>query len=424
MRSLLVLVSLVFPSLAVAASPVEIKPEFALTRAEVAAGKVLATWNGKAIVRGPDFQNNQNLFMTTAPRENFVRFGRYGKLVAHDPAGVAVFEITTSAALENIAGDIHEATGACGSIRWLSGRLPVQAMRSLPAPIHPIAPSGEAFARVAAALPEIQAGNIGNYIRTLVSWETRFHGHPVGKTTAERLRALYEAERPADRADVSFRLFRHNRTPQASLIVRIEGRTEPSKVIVLGSHLDAINTSTQNNVTPGADDNGSGTATNLEIFRALMRQGIRPARTIEIHAYAAEEIGLVGSNEIATDYNAKGVDVGAMVQFDMNIYKKSGADMIWFVSNGTSPALTQVLGNLVDTYVRVPWATKQLWFGTSDHASWSETGVPAAFPTEDPGNFNVALHTSRDTVETANVFSQAAAHAKTGLAFLMHYAGY
>lgn len=39
---------------------------------------------------------------------------------------------------------------------------------------------------------------------------------------------------------------------------------------------------------PGADDDGSGSVTILESYRALLSAGFRPERSVEFHWYAAE----------------------------------------------------------------------------------------------------------------------------------------
>ena len=82
----------------------------------------------------------------------------------------------------------------------------------------------------------------------------------------------------------------------------------------------------------GADDDGSGTVTILEAYRALISAGFTPRRTVEFHFYAAEvrnffkttlnreqsptsrpqEAGLLGSQAIARDYGSRGENVLAM----------------------------------------------------------------------------------------------------------------
>jgi leucyl aminopeptidase len=65
---------------------------------------------------------------------------------------------------------------------------------------------------------------------------------------------------------------------------------------------------------PGADDDGSGTITILEVFRSLVNTGFRPLRPVEFHWYSGEEAGLLGSQDIAQKYAKRGVDVFAMIQ--------------------------------------------------------------------------------------------------------------
>jgi leucyl aminopeptidase len=82
----------------------------------------------------------------------------------------------------------------------------------------------------------------------------------------------------------------------------------------------------------GADDDGSGSVTILEAYRALITSDFRPVNNVEFHWYSAEvgffyvlddvlnfnacskEGGLLGSQAVAKDYEAKGVNVIAMSQ--------------------------------------------------------------------------------------------------------------
>ena len=156
----------------------------------------------------------------------------------------------------------------------------------------------------------------------------------------------------------------------------------------------------------------------------MMANGFRPARTIEIHGYAAEEVGLVGSQDMARKYKTDGKKVVTMVQHDMNLYKQSGApDKIFFVTNNTVDAFNTSMGALVDRYVGVPWAKQSLSGGDSDHTSWKRQGFVTSFPFENPAHYNPNIHTSQDDLEHASAMTQVAAFAKLGVAYLGHYAG-
>jgi leucyl aminopeptidase len=281
--------------------------------------------------------------------------------------------------------------------------------------------------RVAAAVAEINPDNIRSTIEMLSALNTRYHSSTTGtgSAVAGMLAERYEAL-AMGRPDVTVSTYDHgSETPQRSLVVRIEGRTHPDEVIVLGSHLDSINQSSpRTGRAPGSDDNASGTATNLEVFRAIMQQGLALDRTLEIHAYAAEEIGLVGSADIAAHYRDAGVNVLAMMQHDMDLWKAPNTpDKIWFVTTNTTSQFNALLGTLVDGYVGMAHGTGRLSSGSSDHQSWYDEGFPAAFPFENPSSYNRNIHTANDTIANSGAFTQAAGFAKLGVAYVLHFGG-
>jgi hypothetical protein len=162
----------------------------------------------------------------------------------------------------------------------------------------------------------------------------------------------------------------------------------------------------------------------IEIFRVLAEAGVRPYRTLEFHAYAAEEIGLVGSGDIAASYLKAGTKVAAMLQMDMNAYHRDpDALTIYLVSTDTSPLLVRQLKLILKNYLGGDYETKSLASGSSDHKSWTKLGYPSVFPFEDPEAYNLTLHSVEDNFATLNNLPLSARFAKMGAAFAIHYAG-
>jgi leucyl aminopeptidase len=64
----------------------------------------------------------------------------------------------------------------------------------------------------------------------------------------------------------------------------------------------------------------SGVSSVLDVFRVLAKNGFRGSRSIEFHAYAAEEVGLRGSQDIAAAYQKAGVQVAGMIQLGTFYY--------------------------------------------------------------------------------------------------------
>lgn len=344
----------------------------------------------------------------------------YGEVLAFEPARYAVMRLLPGK-VEELSSRLHGLGLACGVLTRLYGDAVELELAATPNPILPV---NVRDARVINFVSKVTADNIRSNIEFLSALHTRYHTSSTGQQVADLLAEKYETLR-VGRADVSINTFSHgSRTPQKSLIVRIEGRTRPNEVIILGSHLDSVAGFGGTSRSPGVDDNASGTATNLEIFRILMEEGIILERTLEIHAYAAEEIGLVGSQDIATKYKNDGINVVAMVQHDMTLWKAPGAeDKIWFVTSNTDSGFNGMLAQLVDGYVGLPWGSAALSGGSSDHASWRRAGFPTAFPFENPQSYNRHIHTSNDTLDNANAFNQAAGFAKLGLSYVSHFGG-
>lgn len=83
--------------------------------------------------------------------------------------------------------------------------------------------------------------------------------------------------------------------------------------------MDSINlNSPTSGRAPGADDDGTGTVNLIEAFRVLVASGFAPSTPVEFHWYAAEEVGLLGSQAIATSYKSAGKSVKAFMQLDMS----------------------------------------------------------------------------------------------------------
>ena len=77
----------------------------------------------------------------------------------------------------------------------------------------------------------------------------------------------------------------------------IEGETYPNSYIIITGHLDHVGLD-GDIVYNGADDNGSGTVSILEIaqaFQTAVKDGIRPKKSIIFLHVSGEEEGLLGS---------------------------------------------------------------------------------------------------------------------------------
>jgi len=221
---------------------------------------------------------------------------------------------------------------------------------------------------------------------------------------------------------IEYALFPHASIPQASTITRIVGcdASVRDEIVIIGGHEDS--TSTNINIAPGADDDATGSATVMEVFRVLAQNNFCPRRTIEFHTYAGEEGGLIGSNNVAQTYNNNNVNVVSMVQFDMTAFDDN--EPIALIRDYTSATLNTFLTQLLDAYVpELDYVTNSACgYGCSDHAAWTSRGYHASFPFEAAfGDHNNLIHTANDTNSRIS-FEKGATVLKLAVAYLVEMA--
>jgi bacterial leucyl aminopeptidase len=272
---------------------------------------------------------------------------------------------------------------------------------------------------------QVQANLMEETIEKLSSFHNRFHKAGTGLDSQAFVLEMWK-DLTKSRSDITVEYFRHSVSPQPSVIMTIEGSDYPNEIIVLGGHADSIvssflGTPNANGRAPGADDNASGIATITETVRILVANNYKPKRTIQVMAYAAEEVGLLGSKDIANTYKAERKNVIGKIQFDMTLRKGTADKDIVLMSDFTNANQNAFIGRLIDEYVKVPWGYSRCGYGCSDHASWTNAGFPASIPFEsEMRDSNKAIHTARDTMQTAGGdASHAAKFAKLAVAYVV-----
>lgn len=163
---------------------------------------------------------------------------------------------------------------------WMGGQ------KQLGLPPRPTA-SGKAF-------PEVTAGP--ELIKTIAK--------QMG-TDASALVAPGDKLKPAEvtaTAEIKLKVAVEDAPPAQNVAAILDGADPKLKdeYVVFSAHYDHLQTSEKGEVYHGADDDGSGTVSVLEIAQALA-VGPRPKRSILIVFHTGEELGLFGS-EYNTDY--------------------------------------------------------------------------------------------------------------------------
>lgn len=164
------------------------------------------------------------------------------------------------------------------------------------------------------------------------------------------------------------------------------GTTYPDHHIVIGAHMDAVSGS------PGADDNGSGTAGVLEIARVL--KDIPTELTIVFALFNAEEQGLHGSYYYADNAAARGDSIVTMLNMDMIGYE--GNTVYASLHHGSDLTYVTRWQELADSLTQI--GLTGVLAGESqysDHWPFQRQGYPVAFVIE--YNFSSVYHTPNDS---------------------------
>lgn len=269
--------------------------------------------------------------------------------------------------------------------------------------------------------------NIQETILELQAYGTRFHLRSEAEQAVLDMKTKWEAlTTAAGRTDITFRIVEHADTPMPSLIMTIQGAENPDEYVIVGGHIDSITGVASD--APGADDNASGIGTITEMIRVLLDVNYKPKRTVEFMAYAAEEIGLVGSREIAEEYFNENKNVVAYVQFDMTNYQGSDTDITIIEDEYTSNELNLYLIELMEHYNAsgthaLTYGSSACNYACSDHASWKDFGYLASFPFESAfGQHNPEIHTINDEFSVSGTATHAAKFTKLGLQFIIETA--
>ncbi|MGB0943745.1 MAG: M20/M25/M40 family metallo-hydrolase [Marinomonas sp.] len=259
-------------------------------------------------------------------------------------------------------------------------------------------------ANVTPMLEAVNASNIAMTIEHLsTSYANRYYTTSSGLTSAQWIHDNW-ASIAQGRSDISVEYFDHASWDQPSIILTITGTESPDEVVVLGAHIDSTvgNSTREGTFAPGADDDASGVAVLTEALNVVVDKDYHPQKTIKLMGYAAEEVGLLGSDAIAKDYKAQGVNVIGVMQLDMTNFHGSFEDITIF-TDYTNSAQNNFLVDLIETYQNIEVGYSSCGYGCSDHASWYQQGFAASMPFESSmSDINPNIHSANDTLANSD----------------------
>ncbi|MBY5162176.1 M28 family peptidase [Salsipaludibacter albus] len=162
-----------------------------------------------------------------------------------------------------------------------------------------------------------------------------------------------------------------------NVIAELPGDNDDN-VVMAGAHLDSVVAG------PGINDNGSGSAALIELAQLLSK--LEPVNTLRFAWWAAEEQGLVGSEDYVQGLSDAERDrIAAYLNFDMIaspnfIFGVYDADESSFAAPVTVPEGSEALEDLFEiffTWRGVPYEDSQ-FSGRSDYQEFINNDIPAS----------------------------------------------
>ncbi len=174
-------------------------------------------------------------------------------------------------------------------------------------------------------------------------------------------------------------------TPCQNVLAYKIGTVYPNHQVIIGAHRDGVAAS------PGADDNGSGTAAVLEVARVL--KDVPTDVTVIFSLYDAEENGLLGSADYVRRAYIRGDSIVYMLNMDM-IAQATNLDSA-NIYHGAALQYSNLWIKLADSLAGITKAVLKGTSGGSDHYPFQQKGYEVSFVQE--GVFSTVYHTYRDS---------------------------
>jgi len=182
--------------------------------------------------------------------------------------------------------------------------------------------------------------------------------------------------------------FSNGPVDSANVIGEIRGRENPEQVLVVGAHLDSWD------LSQGATDNGTGSASVLGAAEAIMHSGLKPRRTIRFVLFTGEEQGLDGSFAYVKQHQAEMPNhLGDLVldegQGPVKEFQLGGRDDLVASFTPFSKLLENIREIKVDEKVE----------SGTDTLPFSIAGLPGINMNQDSPEYKYTHHSAADALE-------------------------
>lgn len=187
--------------------------------------------------------------------------------------------------------------------------------------------------------------------------------------------------------------YNENLPDSENILAFIEGSEKPNEIVVVSAHYDHVGTK-NGEIYNGADDDGSGTVTLLEVaqaFQKAKKEGFGPKRSVLFLHFTGEEHGLHGSRYYSENPLFDLKNTVADVNIDMigrrdEFHSNSNKYIYLIGSDYLSTDLYNVCEMMNRNYINLNIDYKyndkkdpNRFYYRSDHYNFAKNGIPSVF---------------------------------------------
>ncbi|MEW7277435.1 M28 family metallopeptidase [Aquimarina sp. 2201CG1-2-11] len=252
---------------------------------------------------------------------------------------------------------------------------------------------------------KITAKELKEYLYTFASdeFEGRDTGEPGQKKAAEFLKKQYKKmgiPSPLGEDDyfqeIPSSYFRGGINDSENVVAYIKGTEKPEEIIVISAHYDHIGIDKEGNIYNGADDDGSGNVSMLEIaeaFKEAKKDGFGPKRSILFLHVTGEEKGLYGSRfytenpVFPLEKTIADLNIDMIGRVDKNHEDEDKRNYIYLIgSDRLSTDLHEISEKVNETYTQLDLDytyndkdDPNRFYFRSDHYNFAKHNIPIIF---------------------------------------------
>jgi Zn-dependent M28 family amino/carboxypeptidase len=184
--------------------------------------------------------------------------------------------------------------------------------------------------------------------------------------------------------------------PTENVMAYLEGTDKKEEVLVISSHYDHVGINSKGEINNGADDDGSGTVSVMEIaeaFATAAKEGKKPRRSILFLNVTGEEKGLLGSEyysehpifPLANTVNNINIDMVGRIDYEYQ--NAENKDYVYVIGSEMLSSHLKVINeynnitytNLILDYRYDAADDPNRFYYRSDHYNFAKHNIPVIF---------------------------------------------